>query len=166
MAMTEKKEAKYHLINATKMLVNIMQAWPQMTDAKRNQLRITVRDRQPQPVPRPSTSPYLSVSATFGNTISVKIQSSKTERKRPKDVMGATLFSYVGKTPPNIESAWTYQGQTTKSVEEVSFDAALPPGTQVWFTAVWYNRRAETGPAAKAITCNLPGGEAFEKAAA
>ena len=164
-AIEAKQMAKTTLINATRSLVDVMQAWPQMTDEKRRLLGITVRATKPTPVGRPTVKPYLEVAGADQNTITVRILQSKTERAKPKGVLGAILFSAVGPTPPTTESGWFSQGNTTRSSVQVHFPDTVPPGSRVWFTAVFFNRKLETGPAANVIGTNLPGGAAFSKAA-
>ena len=160
-----KEISKRTLINATRSLVDVIQAWPQMTDEKRRLLSVTVRAAKPTPTPRPSVKPYLEVAGVDGNTISLRILQSKTNKARPTGVAGAMLYSAVGPTPPTTESGWFSQGLCNKSTTQVQFPESVAPGSRVWFTAVWYNRKAETGPAANVVGTNLPGGAAFSKAA-
>jgi hypothetical protein len=68
-------------------------------------------------------------------------------------------------TPPTTESGWFSQGNITKSTVQVQFPETVPPGSRVRFTAVFFNRKAESGPAANVVGTNLPGGAAFSKAA-
>ena len=106
--------------------------------------------------------------STVGNSATIRLLDSRDTnppRKNPNLLWGATVFSHVGETAPTTENDWTYEGNTSKTTLTVQFPQALPPGTKVWFTAVWYNRKAETGPPAAAVTCNLPGGAAMAKAA-
>ncbi|MGC4030164.1 MAG: hypothetical protein QM754_00240 [Tepidisphaeraceae bacterium] len=156
--------AKKSAVTATRSIVDVIQAWPQMTDEKRRLLDITIRKKR-KSIPRPSLKPYLEIAGVDQNTISVRITQSKTEKAKPDGVIGATLFSAVGPTPPTSESGWFSQGNTTKNVVQVQFPDTVPPGSRVWFTAVYYSRKAETGPAANVIGTNLPGGAAFGKAA-
>ena len=39
----------------------------------------------------------------------------------------------------------------------MEFDEKLRTGSTVWFTARWFNPRAQTGPMAAPICANLPG---------
>lgn len=160
-----KQIAKQTLINSTRSLVEVIQAWPQMTDDKRRLLGITVRSKHNTPAERPSMKPFLEVVNVDGNTATVRILQSKVERAKPKGVVGAILYSAVSPTPPTSESGWFSEGITTKSTNQVQFPDTVAPGSRVWFTAVWYNRKAETGPVANVVGTNLPGGAAFSKAA-
>jgi hypothetical protein len=157
--------AKKTLINATRSLVEVIQAWPQMTDEKRRLLGITVRAVKPTPTPRPSVKPYLEAAGVHGNTITLRIIQSKTNKARPEGVAGAMLYSTVGPTPPTTESGWFSQGLCNKSTTQVQFPESVAPGSRVGFTAVYYSRKAETGPAANVVGTNLLCGAAFSKAA-
>jgi hypothetical protein len=81
-----------------------------------------------------------------------------TTRGKPAGVQGASVFSYVGATPPVEVTGWTFQGNTTLTTIDVTFASTLPPGTVVWFTAFWYNPRAKAGPGCSPVSAILAGG--------
>ena len=74
--------------------------------------------------------------------------------------------SSVLSAPPRGDGRPRFQGGTGKLVMDVTFDPWLAPGAKVWFTAFFFNRRKESGPAATPISANLPGGSAMPPAAA
>ena len=160
-----KQMARKTLINSTRSLVDVMQAWPQMTDDKRRLLGITVRATRSTSTGRPGIKPYIEVAGVDQNTITLRILQNKSVRAKPKGVIGAILFSAVAPTAPTTESGWFCQGNSTKSTVLVQFPDTVPPGSRVWFTAAYFNRKLETGPAANVVSTNLPGGAAFTKAA-
>ncbi len=155
-----KDEAKRTLVNATRMLVNVLQAWPQMTDGKRRALGITVRDPRPTPVPQPTARPGVAVVSASRRTVKVRVFNDLGTRGRAAGAMGASIFAHVGPAVPAASEQWRFMMQTTRGTADVTFGDEVPSGSTVWITACWYNRRAENGPAADAVSANLPGGQA------
>ena len=166
-ARVARDEARRTLENATRMLVDVIQAWPQMTDEKRAELDITIRDRKPTRKPRPKMAPLVQLVSQSGRTINIKLlDSTDPERRgRPVDVAGTSLLSYVGDLPPADLSGWTFEGNTTKTKESITFPVGTPPGAKVWVCAVFYNTRAETGPVSEPTATLIAGVIGMSKAA-
>jgi hypothetical protein len=82
-------------------------------------------------------------------------------RGRPPGVAGAVVFSFVGATPPTSLADWRFEQNTSKTSLEINFPATVPPGARVWFTAFWFNPRAQNGPASAPTGINIPGGMAM-----
>ena len=64
---------------------------------------------------------------------------------------GAAVFSYVGATAPTDPSAYAFQGNTSLTNFNVTFADTVVPGSVVWITAMWFNTRAQSGPAAQPV---------------
>jgi hypothetical protein len=103
-----KNGARRHLVNASRMLVAVCEAWPQMTDAKRSALNIPIRDRVPTPRPRPSTAPLLNGVSQLGLTLKVSLRDAadQTRQGRPAGVLGATILTHVGEEAPASIDGW------------------------------------------------------------
>ena len=149
---TAKETARKALLAATRSIIDVMQAWPAMTDNKRSQLGITIRDRTPTPVPPPTEPPVLEVIGVDGHAITVKIKRTGTGRGRPAGAAFATLMSYVGETWSSDERDWHTEGNTTRAVTTLVLPQSVLPGTKVWLSATWSNPRAQTGPAAEPVS--------------
>ncbi len=149
-----KDAAKTSLINATRMLVDVVQAWPEMTNEKRADLKITLRDRKPTPSPVPSTSPFIKVKSIDGRIVTFECQSTKTSRGKPKDVSGVTLFSHYGPTPPQTAEGWKLIGMSGRTTVTTTFDDMDAGGT-VYVTGFWFNGRKQSGPSGKPISISL-----------
>jgi hypothetical protein len=52
--------------------------------------------------------------------------------------------------------AWRFECSTSRTTFQVQFDAGAAPGTTVWLTALWLNRRGEPGPACAPIAARVP----------
>lgn len=155
-AIEQKDGLKSALLLLTREFVAICQAAPGMTDTLRVQLGITVRSNEPTPVPIPSNPPQIDLLAVIGHTFKLRLHNGdSTRRSKPTGVQGATVFSYVGDNPPVNLADWKFEGSTTRTAVDVKIPGTVAPGTQVWLTAFWYNRRAESGPACTPIATGV-----------
>ena len=157
-AVVTKNAARTALKTQARLLANLVDGTASVTNTQKTTLGLNVR-RKRTPVPPPATSPVLSVLSVKGWTVAVRLKASNVaKRGRPVGAVGATLFSYVGTTPPSTASGWKFEGNTGKSVFEVEFDSALAPGAKVWLSAFWFNGSKESGPACTPVSTNLQGG--------
>lgn len=151
-----KDDAKAALIAETRKLVNIVQAYPGTTDTMRVDLGITVRDYDPTPVPVPGTSPTIDILSVDAWTVKLRLHNGdSTSRAKPAGVKGASLFSYVGGTPPVSVDDWKFEGSVTTTLTQVVFPDTVTPGTVVWITAFWFNPTAQSGPAATPVSTRI-----------
>ena len=166
-ATAEKNAVRDALRVEARRVISIIDGQANVTEAQRVALGLSARRADPKPAERPKWAPLIELVSAMGNGVTIRLLDARDTNRRgkPESVMGATVFSHVGESAPTTENDWTYEGNTSKTTLTVQFPQTLPPGTKVWFTAIWYNRRAETGPPAAPVTCNLPGGAAMAKAA-
>ena len=125
---TLKSEAKKKLLNATRMLVDVVQAWPMMTDAKRQTLRITVPDRTKTSVPPPSEMAQVEMVQAIRHTVRVKVKNPDGTRRRPAEVAGAQVFYATGPDAPADQGEWRSAGLWTSGTFDVTFPADTAPG--------------------------------------
>ena len=143
-----KNLAKTALIEETRKLVAIVQAYPGTTNTMRSAMGITVRDSDPSPVSVPETAPLIDVMEVRGRTFELRLRDAvTTEKRKPAGVQGATLFTHVGDEMPESLSDWTFVASTTKTDVEFTVPVTVPAGSKVWITAFWFNRKSESGPA-------------------
>ena len=156
MNVEAKNEAKQAVIALVRSLVRINQAYPGMTNAKREQLGITVPDVSPSPVPVPDRAPEFDGLRAEGWTVRFRLHNGdSTRRAKPAGVKGANVFSYVGEHPPTEVAAWKFEGGITRTETSVVFPSTLAAGTKVWLTAFWFNTKAESGPAAVPVSTQI-----------
>jgi hypothetical protein len=148
-----KNAAKKTLINATRMLVDVIQAWPQMTNELRRELKITERDKKPTPTPVPGT-PFVKVESINGREVTLNIQQSRTTKGKPRLVSGANVFVYYGEEAPTTANGWKFETGTGKSKVTLNL-SDVEAACTVWITAFWFNGRKESGPAADPVSVNL-----------
>ena len=64
----------------------------------------------------------------------------------------------VARQQPADARGWDFHALASSTSIEITFDAALPPGTKVWLTANWIGTRKQTGPMAAPVSIHLAGG--------
>lgn len=154
-----KDQAKAALDLYARELVRIVQAYPELTDDQRRELKITVRKSR-TPNPPPTVRPALTIVSVTGRTVTVKIRDNgeSSRRAKPADVLGASVYTFVGANYPTDPLAWTFDGTTTKTTHSIVFPQDVPNGAQIWVCAAWFNRKTETGPVSIPVTTNIQGG--------
>lgn len=146
-----KNNFKKAMLESIRLTVGTIQNWPNMTDAKRDDLRIPVRDRQPTPVPVPEDMPTLRIAKVSGRLLDLDVLDGENQKRKPVGARSAWLWTFVATAdqpnPPAELTAWQFRGGTTRSNPQVLFEESVEPGAKVWVTAQWVNPRDMPGPA-------------------
>ena len=158
-----KNEAKRDLLNFARPLYKTIQANTAVAASAKIELGIVVPDVEPTPLPPPADAPGIDIVSAIGNTVRLRLHdaANPTRKGKPLGVDGASVFSFVGAAAPSDPAAWKFEGNTTLTKFTVTFPGSVPPGSKVWFTAFWFNPRAQSGPAATPVGTNIPGGGAM-----
>ena len=159
LAIEQKNAAKQLLIAEIRKLSRIVQNSPTTTDAMRVELGLPVPDVTPSPINPPTEKPVVEIVKVDGRTVTVRLRQPGSEsRGKPAGVLGATVCSFIGATPPADIAGWKPEGESTRTDFSVAFPASVPAGTQVWITAFWKNPRLMSGPPCDPISIYLGGG--------
>ena len=136
MAVSEKNDARTALKNSARLLATIIQGQATVTDAQKIELGLTVRSA-PSRIPRPADAPALDIVSVERRTVHLRLHDATdaSRRGKPAGVAGATLFSFIGPTPPSNPNDWKFEGNTTRTTFDVTFPDSVAPGTQVWVCA-------------------------------
>jgi hypothetical protein len=140
-------------------LITIMQAFPAMTNEKRIELGLRVRDSGPTPINPPTEAPIAEIVSVMGRLVRGRVHSADTEtRGKPQGVAACWLYSYIGAAPPADIAAWKFEGSSTRTSWEIEFPASVAAGSQFWLCAQWISPRNQPGPACSPITNFMGGG--------
>ncbi len=148
-----KNAAKDTLLNSSggaKVLVDIVQAYPNTTDVMRGELGLRIPAER-TPIPAPPTAPDLSIVCVTGRAIKVRLRDVENpdRRGKPDGVTGAIILYHVSETtPPSDPGEWTFVANTSRTTVDVEIPASVPAGSKVWLTAFWFNNRKDSSPAA------------------
>jgi hypothetical protein len=102
----------------------------------------------------------LEVISVSGWTARIRLRpAGGAGRGKLPGTAGASIFSYVGATPPANIADWKFEASVGRvTAIDLTFDSSLAPGTKIWTCAFWFNGRKESGPACAPVSANLPGG--------
>jgi hypothetical protein len=149
-------ETKYNLVRYGRELYAFIQNAVTVSDEKKLELGIHVKDLEPTAVPQPKDAPELTVKGVFGHQMRLVMRDASGKRRgRPLGVAGASLFSFIGEDPPSAAQGWKPEGNITRGMTLVEFPPSLPPGTKVWFTCFWYTLRGLSGPSCTPIASHV-----------
>ena len=148
--------AKAALLAYARQLYGFVQANMTVSDANKDLLGVKVK-AAPAPNPPPAVVPAMDIVSVVGGNVKVRLHDASGEGKRskPPGVRGAAIFSFVGPTPPATADGWRFEGNTTRNTVDVVFPDSVAPGSKVWFCAMWFNGRTESGPPCPAISTTI-----------
>lgn len=157
-----KNTARTTLKNSARLLAKRVEGTAAVTDAQKLELGLNVRSA-PSPIPPPAYAPGIAILATIANTVKLRLfdATDAARRGKPAGVDGASVFSFVGATPPTETVDWKFEGNTSRTRIDIAFPSDITPGAKVWFTAFWFNERKQAGPTTTPIGTNIPGGAAM-----
>lgn len=130
-----------------RILVQQLQADPELTDSQRVGLGIPVRSTNRNLVPAPVTRPLprLEQSGRLRHTIHFVDETTPTRRAKPKGVRGCQIWFFVGETPPTRPEEFRYLGTDTRTPYLNEFEPE-DGGDMAHYYLRWVNTRDEPGP--------------------
>ncbi len=146
-ARQTKDAARDAYVGLIRPLVVRLQASPEVDDAERAALGITVPDRIPTPVGIPTTRPVVKVdtSQRLRHVISFADEATPTRTAKPAGVRGVQIWVKVGDPTPVDPSELTYLATDTRTPYTTSFPGA-DGGKTAHYMLRWENTRGEPGP--------------------
>lgn len=154
-----KNDARQALTAVIRPLVQTLQNWPGMTNAKRELLEIPLRDREPTAIAPPGEMPVLRVKAVEGHVLDLELLNNENRKKKPAGARAAWLYTHAmtaeQPTPPTDLKKWQFQGETTRSNPTLPISEDVAPGTAVWVTALWVSPTGKPGPACAPVKTHI-----------
>jgi hypothetical protein len=146
----QKNLCKRELTVATTRVVEVIQAWPGMTNTKREELGITVRDRTARVVPVPTEKPSVTVVEVDGHWATIGFGS------KPTGVSGVSIFvQYDQSGSTDVpRGAWEFVAMSGRTRVRLPFYKTLDACT-VWVSAMWFNGRKQCGPSSTPVSIRL-----------
>jgi hypothetical protein len=166
-AKNNAKQAMLHGPGGAWELVNIIQAYPGTTNDHRAQLGLRIPDHEMTPIGPPKYAPTLILRSTKGRWINIRLEDVEAPdtRGKPKGVQGATVLYYIGEDMPTEFSQWVFSQNTSRTQVDVEIPGSVPAGAKVWLTALWFNNRKQSSPAALPQFTRVSDGVSYKKAA-
>ena len=141
-----KRARRAEFVTLVRHLVGVIQSQPTTTNQQRVDLRITVRNTPPTPVPTPQDAPLLTIASVRGRLFNVRLTDASTGRRRkPFGARQVWLYTYVGEAMPTFEQMEFY-GSASKTTTQVVVGNQVAVGAKVWVSACWVTATGKSGP--------------------
>jgi hypothetical protein len=155
----EKSVCRTRLVERTRELNRRIQANPNVSNADRASLGLTVPKSTATSVGRPDDAPLLSVDHVIARTVRIRLRGAlSTTRGKPQGCAGASIYWVASEEWPTNTAGWTYLCGVTRTFANVTLPASLTPGTRVWLSAAWYNAKAQQGNGSTAVSVRVQDG--------
>jgi hypothetical protein len=134
-------------------LVGVIQASPEVTDAQRQALGITVRLSSRTSIGAPTTKPVATIdtSQRLRHTIDFVDELTPTTRAKPDGAQGCEIWTKIGEPAPAGPKDMHYLALDTRTPYTVEFEAA-DAGKTAYYMLRWISPRGETGPWSQTVT--------------
>jgi hypothetical protein len=104
----------------------------------------------------PKGTPELDVKAAGPTSIALRAHNGDAlVRRLPPQVLGMTVWTFIGEVAPMDYQEWTVHPPFTKPTVTIDF-GAIPLGSRVWVAACWYNTHGQ-GPMSLPVDMHLTG---------
>lgn len=156
-AINDKEVKKQAVIDLLTAMVGRMQNSSVMTDLKRGELDITVRDTEKTPAAVPTSRPVLTVdfSQRLQHTIHFVDENSVGGSKaKPDGVRSCDIYLYVGTTAPAGPNDFDYVTSDTRTPYPLTFDQA-DGAKNAYYIGRWVNTRGEHGPWSEVVHATI-----------
>ena len=132
---------------------------PSVSNSLKMSIGLHIPDSSPTQSQPPQTRAVLTVISSDGRSVRVRIADELTpnQKAKPASASEYEVFSFVGESAPADLAAWSYQGQGTRNVFDVTFPATVASGAKVWLVARWCNRKGQPGPQSQPVAAMIVG---------
>jgi hypothetical protein len=156
-ASQQKQAARETFVSAVRPVIARTQMHPNMQDADRNALGITVRSTERAPAPTPTTRPIAQVdtSQRLRHTISFSDETTPSRRGKPEGVRGCEIWVKIGDPAPVDASEADFLAFDTAS-PYVSDYSGADAGKTAHYMLRWVNTREEKGPWSTTVSATIP----------
>jgi hypothetical protein len=139
-------------------LVQQLQASPLVTDAQRQQMKITVRATTRTRASVPATAPMATVdtSRRLQHIIDFRDSASPKSKAKPAGVAGCEIWGKVGSPAPTDISQMAYVATDSGTPYLAEYTGAQA-GQMVYYWLRWVNTRGEKGPWSEPVSATIAG---------
>lgn len=145
-ARQSKDEARAACTAAIRPLVRRLQASPQVSDAEKASLGITVA-QTPSPIGAPTTAPIVSIECgnRLQHTLRFVDSATPTRKAKPAGVLGVEIWNKVGTEPPAGADDLRFVAIDTDAPYTLNFTSP-EGGKTAYYWLRWVSPTGERGP--------------------
>lgn len=157
-AISEKRMLLAEAKREAKNIADIIRAAPEMTDDRLTAYGIPPRGKRAVAKPPTEGVRVFLISAGASDLCLGLAEQGSSNRRIPASAIGAVVLFHVGEDPPATTNEWNIGALTSKSKVTLRLPGTIAPGSMVWVTAYFVNRKLERGPtAATALQVRVAG---------
>jgi hypothetical protein len=143
---------------AIRTVVRKIQANPQITNAQRQAMGISLRTTGRTPVEVPTTRPRLDIdtSQRLRHTVSFADESTPTSKAKPAGVISCEVWVKIGGPVPVDPSECHFLGLDTRTPYIATYHGE-DAGKMAHYMARWVNTRSQQGPWSETASATIGG---------
>jgi hypothetical protein len=153
-----KDAAKANMLLSLRYWAQLIKTSPGISNEVKATLGLNIDDKQPTPVPAPSTTPLISIVGAIPLSHSLRFADSATPDKRSKPA-GAILLELrcsVGTVEPQDIDAVPLRALYSRNPVTVTFDGD-DVGKTAWYYARWVTKTGLVGPWSSLVSFTVAG---------
>ena len=156
-SVREKNDVRARLKRATRSIATPMRANSAVSDEALERIGLHRPLKARRTFAEPSAAPKVCLQALGGRRIKVTLRDAErpSSKARPKDISHAIVFTRVGENVPENPNPWRFKMQAGEMDFEIEVEEFAPPGTRVWVSAGWLNRKCKRGPQSEPVSVRL-----------
>ncbi|WP_446421963.1 hypothetical protein [Coleofasciculus sp.] len=157
-ARQDKDDSGKQYKSLLRQLVNQLQVNPQMTDAMRQGLGITVSKSTSSSLGEPTTRPIPRIESKGRYQLEIHFvdETTPTRKAKPSGIMGSEIWVKIGDPPPTDPKELTFVALDTATPYVMEFKGE-DVGKIAYFMLRWVNRKGESGPWSQTVSMMIPG---------
>lgn len=138
-------------------LVRRLQGMPNLTDAQRAGMQISLRETARQAGRAPQSRPVAQVdtSQRLRHTINFTDEATPESRGKPAGVHGCEVWAKIGDPAPTDGKGLTFLGLDTRTPYVAEYDGEQA-GQTVHYMLRWVNTKGEAGPWSQTVSATVP----------
>lgn len=145
-ATQTKNTTRETLVQKIRMHAQQFQARPNVSDALRADLGITIPASNQTSVGAPTTRPVVSIQTgnRLQHVVNFQDEMTPTSRAKPAGVLGCEIYRFVGTVPPTSNDQYSFLSLDTATPFVANFNEA-DGGKTAYYIARWTNRAGDKG---------------------
>lgn len=157
-ASQTKKSARESYEQLLRVLVKRLQSQPNVSDAHRAGMGVSIRETTRTPLGAPETRPVATIDTNqrLRHTINFSDETTPSRRAKPAGVLGCEVYVKVGDPAPIDPSELKFLATDTATPYVAIYDGAKG-GKTAHYMLRWVNRKGETGPWSQTVSATITG---------
>ena len=154
---TEKDQDRKDVVAEARNQFNVIQSDNAVTNQQRSKVGLDIRDTTRTPSPSPSSAPFALID--FGklkHTINFRDAATPNSAAKPKGMLGAEIWRFIGTAPPSAESDYQFVALDT-ATPYTSYFTMADAGKTVYYLLRWQSKNGDKGEWSEVVQATING---------